>query len=196
MTTIVSSTDTSPRLFCFNDPATTEIYTWVKMEGRSQSWVAAELRISQSTVSRVIQRYERWNAHAKERDDGRLDHTERLRAQRTLTFERNELILSSCLRIASDLEGFVDTSKSTISRLSHSYSQEKEIRTQHATVDRTGTVARFLRLAFRINMEQLKLAGLDPPPAAQPLTDEELDQQDRDIEFANTEFAAAHLNNT
>ena len=34
-------------------------------------------------------------------------------------------------------------------------------------IDRTGMTARFLRLAFRINMEQLKFAQIDqPPPAA------------------------------
>src|SRR5438067_2000381 len=58
------------------------IFQWVKMEGKSQSWVASSFDINQSTVSRIIQRYERWQAHAKERENGRLDHAERLRAQR------------------------------------------------------------------------------------------------------------------
>lgn len=43
------------------------IFQWVKMQGKSQGWVAGELGISQATVSRVIQRYERWQAHAEER---------------------------------------------------------------------------------------------------------------------------------
>src|SRR5262245_36608065 len=75
------------------------IYQYVKMEGKSQSWVARAFDISQATVSRIVQRYERWQAHLKERENGRLDPTERVRAQRWLTFERNELILGSCLRI-------------------------------------------------------------------------------------------------
>src|SRR5687767_9518827 len=78
------------------------IYKWVKMDGKSQGEVAGMLNISQPTVSRVIQRYERWQAHAAEREGGRLDHAERLRAQRWLTFERNEKILTSCLRIAQE----------------------------------------------------------------------------------------------
>src|SRR6476659_10237104 len=90
------------------------IFQWVKMEGKTQGWVAQILGISQSTVSRIIQRYERWQGHAKEREDGRLDPQERLRAQRWLTFERNELILASCLRIAKEIEGSIDTSRSTI----------------------------------------------------------------------------------
>src|SRR5262249_53857839 len=120
------------------------IYRWVKMEGKSQTWVASALNISQSTVSRIVQRYERWQAHVKEREDGRLDSSERLRASRWLTFERNELILASCLRIANEMEGFIDTSKSTTCRPAHSPSQESEIRTEHACVDRTGMTARFL----------------------------------------------------
>src|SRR3954468_13399862 len=65
------------------------IFRWVKFEGKTQSWVASAFGINQSTVSRIIQRYDRWQARAKEREDGRLDRTERLRAQRWLTFERN-----------------------------------------------------------------------------------------------------------
>ncbi len=153
------------------------IFDWVKMQGKTQSEVASMLNIHQSTVSRVIQRYERWQAHAKARENGSLDHSERLRAQHWLTFERNELLLSSCLRIAKEMEGFTDVSKSTISRPFSSPSQEREVRTQHATIDRTGTVARFLRLAFRINMEQLKLAAVAEPSPADPLTDDELAEQ-------------------
>jgi hypothetical protein len=161
------------------------------MEGKTQSWVADQLKIDQSTVSRLIQRYERWEAHARDREGGRLDASERLRAQRSITFQRNELLLASCLRIAKDMEGFIDTSKSTISRSPQNYSKENEIRTVHSTIDRTGAVARFLRLAFRINMEQLKLASLDSPPPAAPLTDEDLDQQDRDIATFTKELLAA-----
>src|ERR1043165_4745067 len=72
------------------------IYRWCKFEGYPQSQVASMLRISQPTVSRVIQRYERWQAHMKNREGGRLDAQERLRAQRWLTYERNELIVASC----------------------------------------------------------------------------------------------------
>ena len=93
------------------------------MEGKSQGWVAGLLGISQSTVSRILQRYERWQAHAKEREGGRLDPAERLRAQRWLTFERNELILSSCLRIATEMEGCIDTSKSTITTMAEQAQQ-------------------------------------------------------------------------
>src|SRR5262245_36394582 len=80
------------------------IYEWVKMQGKTQDEVARLFNINQSTVSRIIHRYERWQAHAKAREDGRLDRTERLRAQRWLTYERNELILASCLRIAHEME--------------------------------------------------------------------------------------------
>jgi hypothetical protein len=149
------------------------IFQWVKLKGHSQDWVATQLGLSQSTVSRVVQRYERWQAHAKEREGGRLDHAERLRAQRWLTFERNEALLASCLRIANEMEGFTDVSKSTIRR-GHSLTDEREVCTQHSTIDRSGIAARFLRLAFRINMEQLKLCELDPPPPAEPLSDDEL----------------------
>src|SRR5438876_8852017 len=134
-----------------------QIFEWVKMQGKTQSEVARMFGIDQSTVSRIIQRYERWQAHAKDRENGRLDRSERLRAQRWLTYERNELILGSCLRIAQEMERFADVSKSTIRRPLNAPSQENEIVTQHASIDRTGVAARFLRLAYRINMDQLKL---------------------------------------
>ncbi len=167
------------------------IFQWVKMEGKSQGWVASAFGINQSTVSRIIQRYERWQAHAKERENGRLDHAERLRAQRWLTYERNELILASCMRIANELEGSIDTSRSTIRRAASDPSQEIEIRTQHACVDRTSMVSRFLRLAHRINMEQLKLAELDPPPLAAPLSPEELAAEEAQAAADAAELAAA-----
>jgi hypothetical protein len=150
------------------------IFKWVKLDGKSQGWVASALGLNQSTVSRVLQRYERWQAHAKDREDGRLDHTERLRAQRWLTYERNEKIINSCLRIADEMEGFVDTSQSTISRPLSEPSQERTLRTVHSTIDRTSIAARFLRLAHRINMDQLKLAERDPAPLPIPLTPAEL----------------------
>src|SRR5687767_884444 len=90
-----------------------QIYEWVRFDGKSQVWVAGQLGISQATVSRVIQRYERWQAHADPREGGRLDPAERARAQRWLTFERNERILASALRIADNVEGWIDVFKST-----------------------------------------------------------------------------------
>ena len=154
------------------------LYQWVKLEGRSQRDAASMLGISQATVSRMLQRYERWQAHAADREGGRLDHSERFRAQRWQTFECNQLILASCLRIASEMEGFTDVSKSTVQRSSHG-GDEKNICTQHSTIDRSGIASRFLRLAFRINMEQFRLASLDPAPLPNPLTPEEIADQER-----------------
>ena len=95
--------------------------------------------------------------------------------------------LATCLRIATEMEGFTDVSKSTIRRGS-SPSEEREVSTQHSVVDRSGIAARFLRLAFRINMEQLKLCELDPPPPADPLSDDELAD-----ELSDAAAAAAEL---
>ena len=39
------------------------IYRWVKFDGHKQSWVADQLNLNQSSVSRIIDRYERWIAH-------------------------------------------------------------------------------------------------------------------------------------
>ena len=38
------------------------IYHWVKFDGHKQSWVAQQLNLNQSTVSRIVDRYERWIA--------------------------------------------------------------------------------------------------------------------------------------
>jgi helix-turn-helix protein len=166
------------------------IFEWVKMQGKTQAEVARMFDINQSTVSRIIQRYERWQAHMKDRENGRLDPSERYRAQKWLTYERNELILASCLRIAGEMEGFTELSKSTISRPVGTADQ-REVRTEERVIDRHGTAARFLRLAFRINMEQLKLLDEQDAPRPDELSAEELAQEARDAAADAAEIAAA-----
>ena len=151
------------------------IYQWVKFDGETQLSTAVDFGISQATVSRIINRYERWQAHAPEREGGRLDPAERRRAQRWLTYERNERILASSLRIADRMEGVTEMHKSVRTRpLSEWHKEGTEIRSEERGVDRHGVAARFLRLAFRINMEQLKLVEQDPSPMPEPLTEAEL----------------------
>ena len=168
-----------------------QIYRWVRFDGKSQSWAAGQLGISQATVSRVVQRYERWQAHADPRDGGRLDPAERARAQRWLTLERNEMILASCLRIAQEMEGFTEVSKSVTSRPMGKPSAEREVRTESAAIDRSGVAARFLRLAFRINMEQHKLVEFEPAALPEPLSEEELAEQEAEAAAAREEIQAA-----
>ena len=166
------------------------IYRWVKLEGKGQDWAAQCFGISQSTVSRIVQRYERWQAHAEARDDGRLDPAERLRAQRWLAFERNEQMLASCLRLAADMEGFQDISRTVKSNPVSSPSAESTLRTEWSVMDRTGMAARFLRLAFRINLEQLKLAEATPAPLPEPLSEEEVAEQEAHAAAERAEIAA------
>src|SRR5206468_2779038 len=87
-----------------------------------------------------------------------------------------------------------DVSKSTIHHPFDSPSKEHEVRTEHATIDRSGVAARFLRLAFRINMEQLKLASLiarEGEAPAEPLSDDELAEEARQAAADAAELAAA-----
>ena len=53
----------------------------------------------------------------------------------------------------AEMERAIDTSKSTISRPQSRPSQEKEIRTEHRVLDRSGMASRFLRLAHRVGMD-------------------------------------------
>jgi hypothetical protein len=150
------------------------IYRMVKLDGSGQDFAAQCFGIHQSTVSRIVRRYERWEAHAAAREDGRLDPAERLRSLRWLAFERNEAMLTSCLRLAGEVERCKELSKS-VTHYPQSYpTAETEVRNESWVLDRVGMAARFLRLAFRINMEQVKLAGVEPPPLPEPLTEEEL----------------------
>jgi hypothetical protein len=151
------------------------------------------LGVSQGTISRTIKRYERWQARAEAAADGRLDHAERLRAQRWLTYERNELILSSCLRIAGAMEGWTDVTKSTYLRpvAADKPGHGDEIRTEQREVDRHGLAARFLRLAHRINMEQLKLAEQAEPPPLPPLTAEQLAEEEASAAAIREELGRA-----
>src|SRR5688572_2172091 len=119
------------------------IFQWVKFEGQTQSWVADQFEISQSTVSRIVERYERWIARGGPAQQGGLTHDERLRTQRWLTFERNEYIIASALRLAGEMERALDTSKSTVSRPVSHPSRESEVRTEHRTIDRSGLAHRY-----------------------------------------------------
>src|SRR5262245_27312723 len=168
------------------------IYWCVKFGGLTQAWVANEMGVSQGTISRTIQRYERWQSRIEAAADGRLSHAERLRAQRWLTFERNEIIVASCLRIAEKMEGFIDVSKSTFVRpLARSEYGEQEVRTEHSTLDRTGIAARYLRLAFRVNMEQLELAEREELPPLAALSGEELATEEEAAEALRQALRAA-----
>jgi transposase len=163
------------------------VFCWIKFEGMTQHWVAQQMGISQATVSRVVQRYERWQAHAQERERGQLDHEERLRAQFWMTYERNELILASSLRIAGEMERFGEVSKTTTRRPLHEPEKEPEIRMENAMIDRSGVASRFLRLAFRVNMEQLKLTERAPLPPLAPLAADEHEELECDAKWQEQE---------
>jgi septal ring factor EnvC (AmiA/AmiB activator) len=88
------------------------------------------------------------------------------------------------------MEGCKDVSKSVTSHpLSHP-TQESDVRTEWSVLDRTGMAARFLRLAFRINQEQLKLAEAAPVPRPEPLSEEEIAEQETLAAEERAEIAA------
>lgn len=150
------------------------VFRWVKFEGKAQGWVAEQLGLHQSTVSRMVEKYERWIARGGPGRQGGLTHDERVRAQRWLTYERNEWIIATAMRMAAELELPMDTTKSTISHPAAKPSQESEIRTQHLTIDSRGSVARYLRIVHRVSMDNLKLVELEPLPDLEPLTIEDV----------------------
>jgi hypothetical protein len=149
------------------------IFHWVKFEGHTQAWVAMQLDIDQSTVSRIVDRYQRWIARGGPAYHGSPTHDERLRAQRWLTYERNEWILASALRIAGEMEHATEASRSVIARPMSNPSKESEIRTESKTIDRSAVACRYLRLAHHINMVQKKLIEEEPLPTLEPLTIED-----------------------
>src|SRR4029078_1453572 len=162
----------------------------MRSEDKTQDCVAQAFHIHQSTVSRIIERYERWQAHAKERENGRLDPSERLRAQRWLTLERNERILASCLRMAHEMEGFCDVSQSVTTYNHKDPTRQADVRTVHSVLDRHGIAARSPRVAHPANREQLKRAKMDQPPPARELTDEEFEAEEQQAAADAAEFAA------
>ena len=91
------------------------IFGWVRFEGMTQAWVAQQLGLHQTTVSRIVERYERWIARGGPARDGALSHEERVRYQRWITYERNEVILASALRLAEEMERAFYTTKRTTS---------------------------------------------------------------------------------
>jgi hypothetical protein len=166
-------------------------YQWVKFDGKRQGEVARMLGIDQSTVSRIVLRYEKWQAHATPATDGRLSHEERQRAQRWLTYERNERIIASSLRLAADMEQAIDASRSVTSRPNSEPSAERQTRTEYFVIDRTAMASRFLRLAQKINMDNQKLVEKEPLADLPPLEDEDVDEQVAEATAATREVEAA-----
>lgn len=144
-----------------------QVFQWVKFDGHTQAWVAQLLEIDQSTVSRIIQRYERWIASGGPSECGHWPHEEQVSYQRWLTYERNERLLASAIRLAAELEQGGDVAESTITHHASDPNREIEVKTHHSNLDRAAA-ARFLRLAHRINMDQLKLVTQSPLPTPSP----------------------------
>jgi len=146
------------------------IYKWAKFDGHKQSWIADQLELNQSTVSRIIDRYERWIAHGGPAQQGALTRDERLRAQLALTLDRNEWIIASSMRLAGEMELMSDATKSTTRHYCSEPSREIEVKTENSIRDRTGKAYRYLRLAYKIGMDQIKLIEKYDLPALEPFT--------------------------
>src|SRR5262245_58263396 len=171
------------------DKGDLEIFDAVRMLGQKQQDVALAWGIHQSTVSRIVRRVERWQSRATPKEAGRLTHGERLRAQTSLTFERNEQLLASCLRLAARME-LTTNYVHKLKRLQDPQAEEK-ITISDEQLDSCGVAARFLRLAFRINMEQLKLVREEELPQLPPLSAEELEDEVLDAAAASEEIRAS-----
>jgi transposase len=167
------------------------VYKWVKFDGMKQGEAAKMLGVDQSTVSRIVMRYEKWQAHATPATDGRLSPEERRRAQRWLTYERNEQIVASALRLAGEMERSIDASRSVLSRSGAEPSAEQHLKTEYFVVDRTQMASRFLRLAQKVGMDNLKLTEQEPLPELAPLADEEIAEQEAAAAAAAREREAA-----
>ena len=166
------------------------IHEWVMLKGESQSFVAELFGISQPTVSRIVERYEKWRAHAEPREDGGLDPAERVRAQRMLTYERNERIIRNCLRLAGEVERCVEVSSSTSAAPEGGLAGMREIRVANKMLERTGMASRFYRLAHRVGMEQLELVEQEPAVMPVALSDEEEAEQEAQAAADRAELQA------
>ena len=165
------------------------IYEWVMLKGERQGFVADLFGISQATVSRIVERYEKCQAHAEPREGG-LDPAERVRAQRRLTYQRNEKIIRNCLRLAREVEGFQEVSQSTSAAPGGGLAGMREIRCVNKVFDRTGLASRYYRLAFRAGLEQLELVEQEPAAMPALLTEEEEAEQERQAQADRAEIQA------
>src|SRR5207248_6189794 len=78
----------------------------------------------------------------------------------------------------------------TIRHPLRSPSQESEVVTHHASIDRTGVAARFLRLAYRINMDQLKLVEKEPLAPLEPLLTGDVEDETESSSLAPSESSS------
>jgi hypothetical protein len=152
------------------------VYRWVKSDGQSQSEVAARLKINQSTVSRIVERFELWIAHGGPEQEGALNHEERRRAPRRLTYERNEWVIATAMRLTNQLQLFHEETSRSFAGPNALPDPERQVKTQVRTVDRTALAARYLSLVHQVNMDQHRLCSQDDElPPLMPLTEDDIE---------------------
>jgi len=150
------------------------IYHWIKFDGQSQLDVAQRFKIHQSTVSRIVERYEHWLAHGGPEQEGALTHEERRRVQRRLTYERNEWVIATAMRLTNQMQELHETTARSFAGPNAHTTPDREVSTKTSTVDRTGIAARFLRLVHRVNMDQHRLQAEDDLPPLPLLTHDDI----------------------
>jgi hypothetical protein len=74
------------------------IYVSRMARGCSQASLAKEHRLSQSRISQILRRVERWRANLRPSDCGELDHAQRQRIERQLERERHQELYDRGLR--------------------------------------------------------------------------------------------------
>jgi len=156
-------------------PRERAMYRAVAVEGRTQHDVGAEFGRSQSAVSRLVQRFERWRGGAKGEECGELDPQRQAHLDRWLERERAEEVYQRSMRLALKMEQAPATTRREGDR---GVKEEGKKWFEETKRDQLAAAGQMLKTALRANESLGKLADKEPlpplPGADSPIDYEEL----------------------
>jgi ParB-like chromosome segregation protein Spo0J len=162
-------------------------YRWHKHQGLTQEEVGGRLGVHQTTISRMVRRVESWEARLRQTPEGRL---ELQHARRWSTMDQNDEVIRMCFRQVDELQYGKDYSTSRLHKPAGDPCAPMDVVTENGVRDYSGVIVRFLALAFRVNMQQLRISEMKPLADLPELSDEEIDAQIAESEALEAEIAA------
>ena len=133
------------------------IYRAVVIEGRTQLAAGQEFGRSQSAVSRLLGRFERWRGGAKPEDSGELDPLRQRHFDRWLARQRHDEVYTRAMRLSKTMEEAPAKTHREGARDGKAWHED-------VTRDQWTAAGQMLKTALRANEALEKFADKEPLP--------------------------------
>ena len=133
------------------------IYRAVVIEGRTQLAAGQEFGRSQSAVSRLLGRFERWRGGAKPQDSGELDPLRQRHFDRWLARQRHDEVYTRAMRLSKTMEEAPAKTHREGARDGREWHED-------VTRDQWAAAGQMLKTALRANEALERFADKEPLP--------------------------------